>query len=217
MFCPNCKTEYRDELTRCADCGAQLVSHLETPVPTNRPPSNTGPELLWTGSEAALYGAITRALEDAGIPCHSQTRNIGLLPGLSQPVYALFIPALHHDAAHAAMAEAQRQIAAGEHLSGESADDSADDATDQQEEDETGDPAAAPDFPAENYDPEEATAEVWTGDDADTKDMVVASLRENGIGCEIAGDANFQIRVMPESEARAREIVREISEATPPQ
>lgn len=28
-WCPNCKTEYRDGITTCADCGAVLVDHLE--------------------------------------------------------------------------------------------------------------------------------------------------------------------------------------------
>lgn len=28
-WCPNCKTEYRDGITKCADCGADLVEHLE--------------------------------------------------------------------------------------------------------------------------------------------------------------------------------------------
>ena len=25
MWCPKCKTEYRDGITECADCGTQLV------------------------------------------------------------------------------------------------------------------------------------------------------------------------------------------------
>jgi hypothetical protein len=70
---------------------------------------------------------------------------------------------------------------------------------------------------SENYDPDEATAEVWSGDDADTKDMLVASLRENGIGSEVSGNGEFQIRAMPSAEPRAREIIREVIEATPPQ
>lgn len=28
-WCPNCKTEYRDGITKCADCGADLVNHIE--------------------------------------------------------------------------------------------------------------------------------------------------------------------------------------------
>jgi hypothetical protein len=57
---------------------------------------------------------------------------------------------------------------------------------------------------------------VWSGEDADTKDMLVASLRENGIGYELDGENHFRIRVMPDSESRAREIIREVMEATPP-
>lgn len=28
MFCPKCKSEYRDGFYKCADCGVLLVSHL---------------------------------------------------------------------------------------------------------------------------------------------------------------------------------------------
>lgn len=28
MFCPNCKAEYREGFTRCADCGVDLVEKL---------------------------------------------------------------------------------------------------------------------------------------------------------------------------------------------
>ena len=49
------------------------------------------------------------------------------------------------------------------------------------------------------------------------KDMLVACLRENGIGCELDANGNFRILVMPESEVRAREIVREVLDAAQPE
>jgi hypothetical protein len=209
MLCPNCKTEYRDGFTRCSDCGAQLVEKLAAPVPTNRPQAADGPELLWTGTELPVSGAITTALDKAGIPYHTRTRDVGLLPGLSQPVYAIFIPARHHGVAHSVLADALREFEEGPSLPDENVAE-AESATESQE----GDDATPDDIP-ENYDPNEATAEVWSGEEADIKNMLIASLHENGIGCKLAGEDRFTILVMPASAQRASEIVREVIEASP--
>jgi hypothetical protein len=206
MFCPNCQTEYRASFSRCSDCGAQLVERLEAPVSTNRPRNAGGPELLWTGTAPAVLGVILNALDDADIPHHENTREVGPIPGLSQPAYAIFVPARHHDAARAVMEKAIGELENGAPRPSDAS--------------EPLSPALlepAADDIAENYDPQEATAEVWTGTDADTKDMLIASLSENGIGCELDAEATFRIRVMPGSEHRAREIIREVIEATPPQ
>lgn len=214
MFCPDCKTEYRAGFSRCSDCGASLVERLDTPASTNRPQDTNGPELLWTGTDIPISSAITAALDKKGIPYHTQTREVGLLPGLSQPFYAVFIPARHHDAAQAAMEEARREFENGHQQPDERSADSESSLT-------------APSGPRhkidsssevvpENYDPDEATAEVWSGNDSDTKDMLIACLRENGIGCELDTENSLRIRVMPSSEPRAREIIREVIEGSPP-
>jgi hypothetical protein len=210
MFCPNCKSEYRAGFSRCSDCGAQLVEQLEAPVSTNRPRSADGPELLWTGTTPAVRGVILSALDDADIPHHENTREVGPIPGLSQPVYAIFIPARHHNAARAAMEKAVRELENG----AQQPSDPLSPAFPEHGEELLG--PASDDIP-EDYEPREATAEVWSGTDTDTKDMLIASLRENGIGCELDAEASFRIRVMPSSERRAREIIREVTEATPPQ
>ena len=35
MFCPKCKTEYREGSYKCADCGADLNDHLPQEAPDN--------------------------------------------------------------------------------------------------------------------------------------------------------------------------------------
>ena len=215
MFCPNCKTEYRPGFSRCSDCGSQLVQRLDASVPTNRPQATDGPELLWTGTDPAASGVILNALDDASIPHHENTREVGPIPGLSHPVHAIFIPARHRAAARAAMQKALRELESGARQPDEPTPDSV--SAELPEKDESAPLAPAPDDIPENYDPDEASAEVWSGHDADTKDMLIASLRENGIGCELDTEGSFRILVMPVSAERAREIIREVIEATPPQ
>jgi hypothetical protein len=195
----------------------QLVERLETPVPTNHPQATDGPELLWTGTDLPISGAITAALDKAGIPYHTQTRDVGLLPGLSQPVYAIFIPTRHHDAAQPALEDARHQFEDTQQPLDVANGDSAPSNEPPTERSESDVVNSTPDFVPESYDPDEATEEVWSGNDADMKDMLIASLRENGIGCELDNENNPRIRVMPAASPRAREIVREVTEASPPE
>jgi hypothetical protein len=113
MFCSNCKTEYRSGFLRCSDCGAPLVEHLEATLDTHHPPGENRPELLWSGTDPAVWGVIVQALKDSGIPHHESHRDLGPIPGLSQPVYAVFIPSAHHQAASAAMEKALHEFENG--------------------------------------------------------------------------------------------------------
>jgi len=75
-----------------------------------------------------------------------------------------------------------------------------------------------PKNPSEEFFADEATAEVWSGADVEIEEMLVACLHENGIGC-VVDDASEPVKicVMPSAEARAKQIVREVVEATPPE
>jgi hypothetical protein len=66
--------------------------------------------------------------------------------------------------------------------------------------------------------PTAATSEVWTGEDAALAQLLQDCLRENGIGvsCEGKPPGVLHLRVMPPDEAAAREIIREVREASPP-
>jgi hypothetical protein len=66
--------------------------------------------------------------------------------------------------------------------------------------------------------PEYATAEVWTADLPGLTDMIELSLHANEIHTRWeTRDDKSALFVLPEDEARAREIVREIVESTPPE
>jgi len=76
----------------------------------------------------------------------------------------------------------------------------------------------APDDIVAGFDPRDASAEVWSGEDTRMKEMLLACLRENGIGSVVDDtDGKSRIRVLPSSAARAREIIREVVEASPPE
>ena len=76
MWCPSCRAEYREGISRCADCGTDLVDALPSPPspPRKTRPSVTGPfspdddvvELLTT---TAVEAEVTAAhLRSDGIP-----------------------------------------------------------------------------------------------------------------------------------------------------
>jgi len=75
------------------------------------------------------------------------------------------------------------------------------------------------DWDPKNWYPEDATLEVWGGNPKDKGFVVEMSLKENRINYRVAmeSDELKRVFVMPEDEARAREIVREIVEGTPPE
>jgi hypothetical protein len=217
MFCPDCEAEYRPGFTRCSDCEVALVERLEERDIHNHDPELSGtPELLWTGTDAATRDGIGAALQTAKIPYHERSNKVGVLRNWSRQVYAIFIHARDHRAANAALEAAARRR--------ESApDDSEQDpphsngphqgSAENDEEYDTSD--LPPDYVAEDFDPDEATAEVWSGQDATTRENVVTCLRNIGIGSATDDSAGqLRIRVTPSSQKRAQEMIRQIADAS---
>lgn len=62
MFCPNCRTEYKEGVTVCADCGADLVPEL--------PPESTEPELVTVlrTYDLSVVTVAKSILDEAAIP-----------------------------------------------------------------------------------------------------------------------------------------------------
>lgn len=63
MFCPNCRTEYRQGFTLCSDCGVPLVPQLE---PDSEPEYVELVSVFKSNNQADLLIAKS-LLEDAGI------------------------------------------------------------------------------------------------------------------------------------------------------
>jgi len=65
--------------------------------------------------------------------------------------------------------------------------------------------------------PEDATINVWSTDSDEPSEFLVAALHENGIHCRVDQQGtSAKLYVLPHDASRAREIIREIVEATPP-
>lgn len=248
MFCPVCKAEYRLGFRHCPDCDVDLVHSLD-PVPTNAiPPDKLDePSLLWTGTSGEAQAALCIALDSANISYSQQQKDVGILPGLAQPVYAIFVKGRDLDGARLALERTADHFEANDVQADAERDDLRMQAdarsldpfrsgkgifaaieqrlranparfvsTESSFADTEDSAEPTPDDMAEDFTPEDATQEVWSGADADMAETVRVCLRENGIGC-VVEDVNNEkaVLVTPACEARAREIVREIVDGNP--
>jgi len=92
-FCPNCKFEYVPSLTRCPECGEQLVESL--PVEAQEPLDEEGFEqvLLCTLVGEPHASLLRNALAAAGIPIRASLESpnpylgVSLLAGSVAPVH----------------------------------------------------------------------------------------------------------------------------------
>lgn len=68
MYCPQCRVEYREGFTECADCKVPLLAGSPPPDPPSAfDPSMDTVELL-TACDSIQLGMARGLLEDAGIP-----------------------------------------------------------------------------------------------------------------------------------------------------
>ncbi len=240
MFCPICKTEYRPGFTKCADCGVALVDHLPAggpPADGDVPTDSEGRELLWSGLSPKLYDAIREALDTAGISHNDVEKEVAVLPTFAQNVQLVWIDPRVRDAArsilHRVLSDSDPEGTGqgdsnSDHLgwmdpfkTRHSLYKAQSDVTGSEKNDEpaesTEDAEPPPNDAPEDFHPEDATSQIWSGEDMEMAQFLEDSLRGVGIGCVVSEDGRKgRVLVLPADEKRAREIVREVVEGAPP-
>lgn len=232
MFCPVCGAQYRPGFTVCSDCQVALVSD-----PPDNPSANPRPHddseiksftLLWSGSDARVHAEICQALERQGIPLRSLDTDDYLFNLTMRPAHKVYVPA---DLVNSAR-EAVKKVADMEESENPAESDLLEIPADEGLENDDYEKYEQR-RPSRRGDPEDASVEIWSGEDANLAAMIASSLRENDIpyrrdpglsDTEIAEAKRasdelpaVRLLVFPEDEERASEIIREILNAAPPE
>jgi hypothetical protein len=239
MFCPICKAEYREGFTRCSDCDVDLVSNPSSEEQASDADvlrNSEGLELLWSGVGQALSDRIRDALDAANISHKITEKGFGLLPNLAQMVKFIWIESRDRASSRSVL----ENVLIGSDATEREADitppdigrmnpfglgrkiytntytnDAPFESVSLFESDARGEDV--PDDIVEDFDPDDATAEVWSGDDEEMAEYLKLCLSGVGIGCVLTEDGGKQrVMVLPVDESRAKEIIRGIVEGTPP-
>jgi hypothetical protein len=216
MICPVCKAEYRRGVTQCSDCGVSLVDALEPSAMELQQQEDEDEGALvrvWSGDDPRESAAVKEALEKAEISYTDRSAAAYFIFRSMRPKMEIRVRAADAERALEIIRELLGEPPVAESEEGTSAELPADS-------DFLGKIAddATPEYPAGDWDEEEAVSEVWSGEEVDFAAMLVACFRENGIASRsLTENARTRLLVRPEDEARAKEIVREVVEAKPPQ
>jgi hypothetical protein len=212
MICPNCKCEYIKGVTQCADCGVPLVDSLDSSATDG--PEGAGIVTIWEGSDPGEREIVKDALKKAGIPVVDQELPGHLFFPSMQPKGDIYISSademrakkvlfdLGHLVDPEEMTEEERRALELPAADGPASDE------------ESTEPAD----PSERWEEDSPVAEVWDGLREDFADTLTACLQEVGIESRKFSEAErWHLVVRAEQEPRAREVVREVIEASPPE
>ncbi len=245
LYCPQCGTEYREGYSSCSDCHVLLVRErpkgreLQSVAESGDPGKDPYTE-FWHGEDARLHAELCSLLDEAEIPHITIQKEDRLFRLTTQPSLQLAVPFSQLEKAESVIRETFGETPelpdSGTQSDGGKKTEEIDDWTKF-----AGDtsrkgflpaifeklrgprPPAGETRRAQRKEPdewraEEATIEVWSGPDAAFAEMIAASLRENEILSRCDAFKSSQIvLVEPKDQVRAREIVRQIVEATPPE
>jgi hypothetical protein len=203
-YCPLCDAEYAASHTRCTVCGVELVSEQQRGRPLDERQQNEGIVMVWRGGDPLAVSEVVNRLREAGIRHHVHATNDHLVfeLGMPRPKYAVRVFASDVSKTTELLADIRESLPFGLSF------------TPVPEEE----PTAIEERPTEPWNPAAATAEIWSGEDAALAELLEACLRENLIGVRCAGrePGTLRLLVTARDETAAREIIREVREATPP-
>ncbi len=208
MFCPNCKCEYIRGVTQCADCGVPLVQALE---PENANPlDNVRLVSVWQGNDPSECERVKAALENAGIEfLDRDSKNFDVFVPLGSNL-EIFVSTADRDAARNIILDEDGSIDPDE-LTPEGIEALTLPESDQPDSD-------APQDLSVEWHEDDPTVAVWMGESEVLADNLAMCLQEVGIASrKLSEPGRWQVVVRPEQESRAKEIVREVVEASPPE
>ena len=76
MFCPECKSEYREGFSHCNDCDVDLVAQLPMQSETNDDAGDAGPAVVFVSADANEAALVQSLLEASGIEVTAFDRNL---------------------------------------------------------------------------------------------------------------------------------------------
>jgi hypothetical protein len=206
-YCPLCDAEYAASHAQCTVCGVDLVPEPLRGRPLDDQQRNEKIVVIWRGGDPLAVSEVISALREAGIRHHVQPTNEHMVfeLGMPRPKYAVHV--FSSDAA-----KAKEQLSDIR----ESPPFALDETNDLYQDVEETSRAAS--MTEHEWIPASATVEIWNGEDGALAELLEACLRENRIGVrrEGAEPGALRLLIMSVDETAAREIIREVREATPP-
>ena len=107
MFCPSCKAEFPQGITRCSHCDIELIDASPKELSSDAP-SEGNLVLLWSGDDLALHGSLLEELKAEGIPYFNRAiSNYSLkafpnqFPGSGVPPFGFEVSVLSSDSERA--------------------------------------------------------------------------------------------------------------------
>lgn len=212
MICPQCKCEYVRGVTQCSDCGVPLVDALE-PQQAGFP-ENVRLVPIWRGKDDAECERVIEALDSAGIR-HTDPDSKSFFSFLpTDPTTEIWVSDVDEEKARKILGDLEGLVYP-EELASEETESFALPESDDPDGEE---PASELQDLTEEWYEDDPVVEAWNGDSEQLADSLIVCLREIGIASRKLSEENqWRVVVRPAQESRAKEIVREVVEASPPE